>query len=164
RLVVEVDDMRERIARQYPGRSLWDCKYLRGALYDLDFLAQYLQLRHAAEHPEVLSRSTAEAFGRLAEAGLMTAGQATFLAEATRLWRRLQGFLRLTTGDRFDEDAVQPGLKAALARATGMEDFETLKTKLTETSEGVMRCYEEVIAEPARRLRAARQEASAADA
>ncbi len=151
RLVAEVDQMRERIARQFPGRSLWDCKYLRGALYDLDFLAQYLQLRHAAEHPEVLSPSTSEAFGRLAKAGLMTPESAGFLAEATRLWRRVQGYLRLTVGDRFDEAAAPPGLKAALARAGGAEDFEALKERLMETAQGVSHCYSELIAGPARR-------------
>src|SRR5690606_14734201 len=160
RLVVEVDDMRERIARQFPGRSLWDCKYLRGALYDLDFLAQYLQLRHAAEHPEILSRSTAEAFARLAEAGLLAGERAAFLAEATHLWRRIQGFLRLTAGERFNEAAAQPGLRASLARAGGAEDFESLKDRLAQTAEGVCHCYAELIGEPARRLRAARTESA----
>ncbi|SMF40936.1 glutamate-ammonia-ligase adenylyltransferase [Tistlia consotensis] len=161
-LVVEVDAMRERIAKQYPGRSLWDCKYLRGALYDLDFLAQYLQLRHAAEHPEVLCRSSAEAFGRLAEAGLLDGGRARFLAEATRLWRRVQGFLRLTVGDRFDEVAAPPGLKAALARAAGAESFEALQQRLMETAQGVSQCYSEIVAGPARRAQAAAERAAGA--
>lgn len=159
RLVVDVDTMRERIARQHPGRSLWDSKYLRGALYDLDFLAQYLQLRHAAAHPEVLSRSTAQVFSQLAEAGLLKPESAGFLAEATRLWRRVQGFLRLTVGDRFEEAKALPGLKAALARAAGTGDFESLKQRLMETAEGVSQCYCEIVAEPARRAKAAQEEA-----
>lgn len=162
-LVVQVDAMRERIARQFPGRSLWDTKYLRGALYDLDFLAQYLQLRHAEAYPEVLNRSTAAAFAALAEAGLLDSESADFLAEATRLWRRVQGFLRLTVGDSFDEAKALPGLKAALARAAGAEDFETLKGKLAETAQGVSQCYSELVAEPARRARAARDGAADVD-
>ena len=39
RLVTDVADMRQRIDREFAARSLWDVKYLRGGLVDLEFLA-----------------------------------------------------------------------------------------------------------------------------
>ena len=44
-------DMRERMAQQHRGDSIWDFKHHRGGLVDIDFIAQYLMLRHAHEHP-----------------------------------------------------------------------------------------------------------------
>ena len=53
-LVRDVADMRDRIARHMPAKSPWDFKHLPGGLFDIDFVAQYLALRHAAERPDLL--------------------------------------------------------------------------------------------------------------
>ena len=55
--------MRERMAQQHRGDSIWDFKHRRGGLVDIDFIAQYLMLRHAAEHPDVLRRNPSVALG-----------------------------------------------------------------------------------------------------
>src|SRR3546814_9105666 len=80
----------------------------------LDFLAQYLQLRHAAERPEVLSTSTQQAFARLADAGVLEEAQTARLIEATRFLRQVQEALRLTVGPAFAADTLPPTLQAAL--------------------------------------------------
>ena len=40
--------LRQRIAAQHRPASPWDVKHRRGGLVDIEFVAQYLQLRHAA--------------------------------------------------------------------------------------------------------------------
>ena len=62
RLLEEVAGMRERIAAEYPPGDPFDLKYARGGLVDLEFIAQYLQLLHAHDHPEVLAGGTAACF------------------------------------------------------------------------------------------------------
>src|SRR5690606_13028073 len=106
RLLAEVADMRRRIAKEHPAKTIWSVKYAEGGLIDLDFLAQYLQLRHGAEQPQVLSTSTQQAFVRLAEAGILEANRAARLAEATRFLRQVQEALRLTVGPAFDADTL----------------------------------------------------------
>ena len=54
RLVVDIADMRRRMAETHPTDSLWDVKHVRGGMVDIDFIVQYLQLRHASEHPAIL--------------------------------------------------------------------------------------------------------------
>src|SRR6516225_11054892 len=44
RLLVDVADMRRRIADENPRPSLWDLKNRRGGLIDLEFIVQYLVL------------------------------------------------------------------------------------------------------------------------
>jgi glutamate-ammonia-ligase adenylyltransferase len=145
-----VRGMRERIAKEHAAGSLWQVKHLRGGLVDLEFLAQYLQLRHAAEHPELLDGSTQAAFAKLAEAGLIGRSLGGRLIEATRLMRQVQGFLRLTVGGDLDEAAAPEGLKASLAQATGAADLESLKARLTTTAQVVHEAFIEIIEEPAR--------------
>src|SRR5690606_18948113 len=103
RLVADIADMRRRMAETYPTDNLWDVKHLRGGMVDIDFIAQYLQLRHAAEHPSILSPNTAGAIRLLAQAGLLDAEIAETLGEAIHLWHNIQGLLRLTVGSRLDE-------------------------------------------------------------
>ena len=47
------------IAEEKGEGERWDLKYAAGGLIDIEFIAQYLQLVHAAEHPDILDTSTA---------------------------------------------------------------------------------------------------------
>ena len=152
-LVVDVAGMRKRIEQEHPATSLWHTKFLRGGLVDLEFLAQYLQLRHAHERPDVLSMHSDLVFGRLAEAGLIGPSAAHTLIDATKLMRAVQGFLRLTAGADFDEDAAPVELKDSLARAAGCPDFAALKDSLIATAQSVLELYEAMIEEPAQAAR-----------
>ena len=123
-LVVDVADMRERLERGHPPGPVWDVKYFRGGLIDVEFIAQYLQLRHAHEDPGVLSTSTVGALERLSAAGFLEPDIARFLIGANRLWRNVQGVLRLTVAGTFDEAEAPVGLKTTLARAAGASSPE----------------------------------------
>jgi glutamate-ammonia-ligase adenylyltransferase len=124
-------------------------KYRRGGLVDVEFIAQYLILAAAARHPEVISGSTAVAYEKLAAAGAIASEAAATLRTAGRLWRTLQGLLRLTVEGRFREEDAPEGLKAVLARATGVEDFAALKAAMENTAAEVARVYDALIERPA---------------
>ena len=160
RLLVDVADMRRRIDQEFAAGGLWDVKYLRGGLVDLEFLAQYLQLRHAHDHPEVLALRADLAFARLAEAGLLGRATAQRLIDALNLVRAVQGFLRVTTGTHFDEAEATEGLKASLARAAGCADFAALKDRLQATVQWALEAYDEIVESPAAEARARIGEAS----
>ena len=152
KLLVDVAEMRARIARENPAPTLWSVKFLRGGLTDLEFLSQYLMLRHAQAHPEVLDGSTQAAFAKLARAGLIGANLARRLIEATLLVRQVQGMLRLTAGPAFDADSGTEGLQASLARAAGMDDFTALRGALAASAQEVHEIFIDTIEEPARKL------------
>ena len=149
RLLAEVADMRRRIEKEHPAKTIWSVKFAPGGLIDLDFIAQYLQLRHAAEKPAVLSTSTQHAFENLGAAGVLETARAARLVEATRFLRQVQEALRLTVGPAFDADALTPTLQAALATSVGVADFATLRTRLEETLAWAHAVYVEVIDAPA---------------
>ena len=60
--------------------KIWDLKYAAGGLIDIEFIAQYLQLVHAAAAPEILDTSTARVLDKAWRLGLLSAED----AEVTR--------------------------------------------------------------------------------
>ncbi len=57
--------MRARIDKEHGTDDIWAVKYLRGGLIDIEFIAQYLQLRYAHRKPDVLSPNTGTALRQL---------------------------------------------------------------------------------------------------
>ena len=152
-LLADVADMRARVEKEKPGNILWDVKMGRGGLVDVEFIAQYLQLRHAAERPEVLDQNTTAAFEKLVAAGHLAPDSGAALIAATRLWRRLQGLLRIAVGDAaFEEETATVDQKQALLRAGSAVDFDGLKQNILATAETALACYRALIDDPAAAL------------
>jgi [glutamine synthetase] adenylyltransferase / [glutamine synthetase]-adenylyl-L-tyrosine phosphorylase len=148
RLHTDVAEMRARVEAERATDNPWKTKHARGGMLDLEFIAQYLQLRDAERHPEVLAGSAVLALARLSEAGSLDAAVATELIEAARFLTRLQGLLRLTVGMVRDEARYPEDLRAALVRAVGAEDFDDLKTQLIETERRVYHHHLDIIGTP----------------
>jgi glutamate-ammonia-ligase adenylyltransferase len=153
KLVFDVADMRARMERELTrAGDIWEVKHLRGGLVDVEFIAQYLQLRHGHDHPEMLDVNTAAALGKLARAGLIAAGIAAELADALHLWRNVQGMLRLTTVGSFDAAAAPEGLQGALARAAGEDDFASVAARIEAAAARVRAHFAALIEQPAARV------------
>jgi glutamate-ammonia-ligase adenylyltransferase len=153
RLVVDVADMRSRIAGQHRRPTTWDAKHRRGGLIDIEFIAQYLQLRWAHQCPEILRQNTGAALAALGRAGVLDAGAAEELDRALTLWRNVQGLLKLTVEEPFDETAAPPALRAILARGAGAIDFERLKLDMSGAAARVRARYSAWVSRPASRSR-----------
>ena len=67
----DVADMRRAIALEKGENDIWDLKYAAGGMVDIDFIAQYLQLVHAAEKPEILDVSTLHVLDNAARLGVL---------------------------------------------------------------------------------------------
>jgi glutamate-ammonia-ligase adenylyltransferase len=144
-LARDVADMRNRMAESRRNPGFWDVKHRRGGLVDIEFIAQYLQLREAAQHPEILRQNTAAALAALAEAGFLGTGAATELLAALKLWHDVQGLIKLTVAEPFDEATATPALKALLARGAGAVDFAALKADMEAAATRALGHYRAII-------------------
>ena len=153
RLVVDVADMRIRMAKQHRGESLWDVKHHRGGLVDIEFMAQYLQLLHGPEHPRVLTENTADALGRIGELKIIDPANIASLIAALGLWWRLQDTLRLIAPGGLDETNIPDSIRAALTRAATQPDFENLMATMEEAYGRVSELYRMIVDEPANQAR-----------
>ena len=141
RLVVDVADMRQRIAEQHPRPPIWEAKHRRGGLIDIEFIAQFLQLRRAQDHPTVLRQNTGAALQALMEASLIDRATTIGLLESLDLWRNLQGLIKLCVEEPFDEAAAAPALREILVGGTGTIDFEHLKADMSAAAARVRAHY-----------------------
>lgn len=147
-LISDVAQMRQRMADQYPGTDPWDIKHRRGGLVDGEFIAQYLQLRHGAKHPEILSSNAATALKKLSDAGLLEAQAAESLRESLRFWYDLQSVLRITTDQGLDNPTHSSGPREALARAGATESYDQLLVKMSTNADTIFTQFKSLFATP----------------
>ncbi|HTE37587.1 MAG TPA: bifunctional [glutamine synthetase] adenylyltransferase/[glutamine synthetase]-adenylyl-L-tyrosine phosphorylase [Reyranella sp.] len=152
-LLRDVADMRDRIARHAPPKSAWDFKHLPGGLFDVDFIAQYLALRHAATRPDILDPHPAEVLRRAAGAGLFDRADAEHLCAARLLMSDVQSLLRLTlNGDEasFDEARAPEGQQRLIAQTQHVPDLAALRTRIEAEAKSARAIYERIVEAPAR--------------
>ena len=132
-IATDVRKMRDMIAAEKGTEDIWDLKQVRGGLVDLEFIAQYLQLIHAADHPDVLATCTADVFANLEAAGLLAPADTDILRPAARLLADLTQILRLCFEGPFDPAMAPEGLKRLLAQVGDVPDFSHLEGHLRRT-------------------------------
>ncbi len=146
KIVADVRDMRQRIAAEKGTDNIWDLKQVRGGLVDLEFMAQFLQLVHAHERPDVLDQNTVQALRKLEQAGFLDGEAASVLIPAARLISDLTQILRLSLDAEFDPKTAPEGLKALLARVGGAPNFVQLEGDLRATLAESAALFDRVVA------------------
>ena len=141
----DVLEMRAAIAKEKGDTNLWDLKYAAGALIDIEFLAQYLQLVHAATMPEILDTSTARTLEKAARFGVLKLEDAEVLRPAVRLFHDLTQILRLCLPTAFDPNSAGAGVLELLARAADLPDFPSLQAHVEETQRRVRECFVRIL-------------------
>jgi glutamate-ammonia-ligase adenylyltransferase len=128
----DVVEMRAAVAKEKGDTDRWDLKHAAGGLVDIEFIAQYLQLVHAHDQPEILDTSTARVLDRARALRLLAAEDAEALRAAVQLYLDLTQILRLCLAGPFDPKTAAPGLLQLLARAGDVPDFATLDATLSD--------------------------------
>ncbi|QDZ28485.1 bifunctional [glutamate--ammonia ligase]-adenylyl-L-tyrosine phosphorylase/[glutamate--ammonia-ligase] adenylyltransferase [Noviherbaspirillum sp. UKPF54] len=102
KLKSEVLAMRRKMRDAHPNRSQqFDLKHDAGGMIDIEFIVQFLVLRHAARYPQLTADIGNIALLRLCgELGLIDAALAGEVASAYRAFRKLQHQIRLQGLDR----------------------------------------------------------------
>ena len=143
----DVLEMRKAIATEKGDSDRWDLKHAAGGLLDIEFIAQYLQLVHAWQMPEILDTSTARVLDKAWKLGVLATPDAEVLRTAARLYHDLTQLLRLCLPPPFDPTTAAPDFVALLARAADVPDFTTLDAFVGETQAKVRASFKRIIGE-----------------
>jgi glutamate-ammonia-ligase adenylyltransferase len=141
----DVLEMRAAIAKEKGDADPWDLKYAAGALVDIEFIAQYLQLAHAGATPEILDTSTARVLEKAARLGVLAPEDTSVLRPAVRLYHDLTQILRLCLSGPFDPATASVGVLGLLARAADLPDFPALQAHVEETQRQVRECFVRIL-------------------
>src|ERR1700754_3310024 len=141
----DVADMRRAIAEEKGEDDIWDIKNAVGGITDIDFIAQYLQLVHAAEKPDLLNVSTLAVLDNAAKLGVLPQSEAEVLRSAARLYHDLTQVLRLCVTGKFNPETAGEDLRRVMARAGDAPDFSALEARVRETQAEVRRVFRAVV-------------------
>jgi glutamate-ammonia-ligase adenylyltransferase len=141
----DVAEMRRAIALEKGEDDIWDLKYAKGGMVDIDFIAQYLQLIHAADKPGILDVSTLHVLDNAARLGVLPQSAAEVLRSAARLYHDLTQILRLCVSERFKPETAGEDLLRVLARAGDAPDFSSLQARVKETQSEVRRVFHHIV-------------------
>jgi glutamate-ammonia-ligase adenylyltransferase len=141
----DVAEMRRAIALEKGEDDIWDLKYAAGGMVDIEFIAQYLQLVHAAERPEILSVNTLQVLDNAARLGVLPRSAAEVLKPAARLYHDLTQILRLCVSGKFRPETAGEDLLRVMTRAGDAPDFSSLEARVRETQTEVRRVFRVLI-------------------
>jgi [glutamine synthetase] adenylyltransferase / [glutamine synthetase]-adenylyl-L-tyrosine phosphorylase len=144
-IATDVADMRRAIALEKGEKDVWDLKYAAGGLVDIDFIAQYLQLVHAASKPDILDVSTLQVLDNAARLGVLPHASVEILRSAGRLYHDLTQILRLCVTGKFKPDVAGDDLLRVMARAGDAPDFSSLEARVRETQTEVRRVFSALV-------------------
>lgn len=136
-LRADILDMRRRLYRDRPPRSVWDVKDAEGGLVDVEFIVQQEILLRAADAPELAAANTGVAIERLKQAGALTQAEADMLDAGYRLQLNIQQALRIASEERFDPMTTTAGQKAWLATVMKAGSFEALSAQLATAQQAI---------------------------
>jgi glutamate-ammonia-ligase adenylyltransferase len=146
-VAIDVTDMRRAIALEKGEDDVWDLKYVAGGLVDIDFIAQYLQLAHAADKPDILDVNTLHVLDNAARLGVLPASSVEILRSAALLYHDLTQVLRLCVNERFNPETAGEDLLKIMAWAGDAPDFSSLQARVKETQAEVRRVFKALLEE-----------------
>ncbi|GGF53386.1 glutamate-ammonia-ligase adenylyltransferase [Azorhizobium oxalatiphilum] len=145
RIAGDILDMRRAIAAEKGEDDRWNLKHAAGGQVDVEFLAQFLVLVHAAGHPEIVDTATARILSVAGALELLSPEDCAQLSAACKLYQDLTQVLRLAIDRPFVPAEGSQALKALLARAGEMPDFTTLDAHLADTQARVRAIFERIL-------------------
>ncbi|WP_246739455.1 bifunctional [glutamine synthetase] adenylyltransferase/[glutamine synthetase]-adenylyl-L-tyrosine phosphorylase [Martelella sp. HB161492] len=139
-LAFDVADMRARIGREKPAKSLWDLKLVDGGLIDIEFLAQYSRLsaggqKDARSDEETLMSTdgTLEQYGEL----VMSFEDVSICRNALRLYTDLSQLTRACLPSGFEPAEAPSALIERVCRIADQPDISMVEALLKDTGQAV---------------------------
>lgn len=141
----DVAEMRRAIALEKGEDDVWDLKYAAGGMVDIEFIAQYLQLVHAASKPDILNVNTQRVLENARRLGVLSQSDVDILRPAARLYHDLTQILRLCVSSGFNPETAGEDLLRVLTRAGDAPDFSALEANVRETQREVRRVFQSIV-------------------
>jgi glutamate-ammonia-ligase adenylyltransferase len=130
----DVLSMLKRYQTAHPPRDAWHVKHIRGGMVDIEFAAQFLQLKYAAAHPLILQKSTRASLLAVSKLNVEESEPARILADIYPLYMDIQNLTRLTVGSVKISKRASFGLKKKLAHVLEAVDFEAAEVHIIDVA------------------------------
>jgi glutamate-ammonia-ligase adenylyltransferase len=131
-LAEEICRLRQRMEKELgkEDKQHRNIKTGRGGMVDVEFIAQYLQLRYGQENKVLRCRNTIDTLSLLQSENLLSEIDYENLVTGYKFLRRLENKLRLVHDQSVNQLAAEPAYLAKLARHLGYPDTSGQPEKL----------------------------------
>jgi [glutamine synthetase] adenylyltransferase / [glutamine synthetase]-adenylyl-L-tyrosine phosphorylase len=146
KIAADVREMRALIEKEKHTSDIWHTRNYFGGLVDAEFIAQFLQIVHAAREPGILSPNTEQALRNLLRADILAPEDGKTLLCAVALYQDIAQILRLCTEGGFDPQTAPKDLIGLLLQTTGEPDIGRLEARLRESYAETARLFDALIA------------------
>jgi glutamate-ammonia-ligase adenylyltransferase len=133
--------MRRLIAKEKGEADPWDLKLAAGGIVDIEFIAQYLVLAHAATTPAIVDPSTAAVIVKAGAAGILPPATADLLTDACRVYAAVTQMMRLAIDGPFDPAHVASSVLRRIANSVNLPDFARVELDLREKRAAVREVF-----------------------
>ena len=140
-----IRDMRQLIAREKGDKDVWDTKLVAGGLIDIEFAAQYIALRYAADNADLWHVNTQQLLANAERAGVLPVDAARSLIDGHRFYSALQHTLRLAAEGDFDPAKAPAGVLRRIAAAMQLPDFRTVEREYAAMRQQVRSTFEQLL-------------------
>jgi len=152
-LLTSVHEMRKKLFDQFGSENTWSIKHCRGGLVDMEFICQYLMLKHGHKYPDVFEAELSKTIAKLQMHKILAPEDASFLENAHQTLQKVQSLLRLSLGQTPKSVSDIPrGLHSIMVKALNVEDMPALEQKLANTEHKIYKLYLKLIEIPATAL------------
>src|SRR4029079_6334254 len=145
KVTADVADMRRLMLKENAPYGVWDIKRVRGGCIDIEFIAQYLQIAHAHDVPDILHPTTYRALERLIAARHLGEEEGRVLKDACLLYQRLTQVLRLGVPGPYEPQQMPSGLNRIVASATAAPDIGSAEVLLGDTQAQVAAVFSRIV-------------------
>jgi glutamate-ammonia-ligase adenylyltransferase len=130
-----IQKMRKRIVSEVSKESSgYDIKNGPGGIKEIEFLIQYLQLKYAAERPDVIVHDTGNAFKRLSKYAILDGKSKDFLLQSHSFLKAVDTLLRLNEENVVKADSE---LLDVMSRFLQIKSTDLLLKRIDETRKRV---------------------------
>jgi glutamate-ammonia-ligase adenylyltransferase len=141
----DVIEMNALLHTSKPTTNVWDIKTVPGGLIDIEFIAQYLMLRHTGAQAHLVRPATADALRALAAAGHLAPDDRERLADALTCFKSVQQAVRIACNDAPLPQAMTGAFAATLASMLGEADIAALERSLARLQDAVREIFARVM-------------------
>jgi glutamate-ammonia-ligase adenylyltransferase len=133
KLVADLLELRGKITREFGSDNPWNLKYAHGGIMDINFLAQFLILSHAAEHPDLIGVATDDIWDAFFCRGILPAEARHELEHAQAFLNSLFAMQRLYGGSTLEGMQASEGMAKHIAKSMGFSTLAEVETVLRAT-------------------------------
>jgi len=146
-LARDIAEMRARIERDKPAKSIWDLKLIAGGLVDIEFIAQFCHLgseqpREKAGGGEAMS--TDDVLVRFGPE-FMNAGDLEACRKALALYTDIAQLTRACLNTGFKPDTAPAGVLDRLCKLSDCPDIDAMEALITDTADEVRAIFKKLL-------------------